>query len=130
MKKQVIPAIVMLAFSLLAVIGIGTFLSPCVHEDGSFGSCHWAGRALLGIGMADCALALMALAVGKARFGAYMSAIPVSLLGILTPGTLIDLCGMSTMRCRMLTQPAMIMLFAAAGIAALTGIALSAGGER
>ena len=47
-------------------------------------------------------------------------------MGILTPGTLIDLCHMSTMRCRMLMQPAMVILFSAALVCALTGAVLSA----
>ncbi len=126
MKKAMIPACVMLALSLVVIVGSQTFLSPCVHEDGSFGPCHWAGRALMGLGCANGVLALLVLIFRKARFGVYMSAMPVCLMGILTPGTLIDLCHMSTMRCRMVMQPAMIILFAATGIAALLGTLSSA----
>ena len=46
MKKSIIPAVVILVLSLVIVIGSRTFLSPCVHEDGTFGPCHWAGQAL------------------------------------------------------------------------------------
>ena len=49
-QKQLIPAVILLILSLVIVIGSQTFLSPCVHEDGSFGPCHWAGQALLGLG--------------------------------------------------------------------------------
>ena len=126
MKKALIPACVLLALSLAVIVGSQTFLSPCVHEDGSFGSCHWAGQALMGLGCASGVLALLALTSGKARFGAYMSAMPVCALGILTPGTLIDLCRMSTMRCRMVMQPAMIILFAILLIGAGIGAILSA----
>ena len=126
MKKSLIPATVILILSLVIAIGSITFLSPCVHEDGSFGSCHWAGQALLGLGCVLGALATLALFVKRARLGVYLSALPVCALGILTPGTLIGLCRMSAMRCRMVMQPAMILLFSAALLCALAGAILSA----
>ncbi len=126
MIKRKIPAILLLVLSLAAAIGSQTFLSPCVHEDGSFGSCHWAGQELLGLGCALGIMAVLALCVKRACAGIYLSAVPVSMLGILTPGTLISLCRMSTMRCRMLMQPAMMILFSAALLCAVTGAVLSA----
>ena len=126
MKKSLIPAAVVLVLSLVIVIGGMTFLSPCVHEDGSFGPCHCAGQTLMGLGCVVGILAILSLCVQKARLGMYMSALPVCGLGILTPGTLIDLCHMSTMRCRMVMQPAMILLFSAALLCALTGAIITA----
>ena len=126
MSKQSIPAIILLLISLTIIIGSLTFLSPCVHEDGSFGTCHWAGQAMLGLGCVTGILAILSLCVQKARLGTYISALPVCGLGILTPGTLIDLCHMSTMRCRMVMQPAMILLFSAALLCALTGAVFTA----
>ena len=116
----------MLIVSLVIVIGSQTFLSPCVHEDGSVGPCHAAGQALLGLGCVLGVLAVSALCGKRARPGVYLSSLPVCALGILTPGTLIDLCRMSTMRCRMVMQPAMIILFSAALLCALTGAVLTA----
>ena len=52
----------------------------------------------MGLGCVMGVLASLCLAVNQARFGIYLSALPVCVLGILTPGTLIDLCRMSTMR--------------------------------
>ena len=126
MKKQLIPAIVLIILSIIVIIGSQSFLSPCVHEDGSFGACHWAGQALLGLGCALGVIGALALCVSRARFGAYLSAMPLSVLGILPPGTLIDLCHMSPMRCRMLMQPAMIILFSAALLCSLIGAVMSA----
>ena len=126
MKKQLIPAIVLIILSVIVIIGTQSSLSACVHEDGTFAPCHWAGQALLGLGCALSVIAVLALCVSRARFGAYLSALPVCVLGILTPGTLIDLCHMSTMRCRMVMQPAMIILFSTALLCALTGAILSA----
>ena len=125
MKKQIIPAGVMLMLSLIIVTGSQTFLSPCVHEDGSFGACHWAGRSILGLGGALGVLAALALCVKRARPGVYLGTLPVCALGILTPGTLIDLCRMSTMRCRMVMQPATVILFSAALLCGLAGAVMS-----
>ena len=126
MKKQIIPSGILLLIAALIAIGSQTFLSPCIHEDGSFGACHWAGQTLLGLGCVLGTLAVLSLCLKKAAGGFFLSALPVCIMGILTPGTLIDLCHMSTMRCRMLMQPAMVILFSAALVCALTGAALSA----
>ncbi len=127
MKKTIIPAIILMILAAVIVIGSQTFLSPCIHEDGTFGPCHWAGQTLLGLGLGTGALAALALCVRRARFGVFLSAIPICVIGILTPGTLIDLCRMSTMRCRMVMQPAMIILFAAALLCALAGAVINSG---
>ena len=125
MKKQIIPGCIMLVLSLVISIGSFTFLSPCVHEDGSVGACWWAGRTLLGLGCLLGVLAVLALVSGRARFGAYLSSIAVCVLGILTPGTLISLCRMSSMHCRAVMQPAMIILFSVSAIAAAIGVWVS-----
>ncbi|MCR4887171.1 MAG: DUF4418 family protein [Clostridiales bacterium] len=126
MKKQMIPAIILLILSVVIILGSQTFLSPCVHEDGSFGPCHWAGQMLLGLGCSLGVMAAFVLCLKRARLGVYLGSLPVCALGILTPGTLIDLCRMSTMRCRMVMQPAMMILFSAALLCALLGVILSA----
>ena len=123
MKKLSIPACVVLALALLIAVGSQTFLGPCVHDDGSFGACHWAGRMLMGVGAllaAQSLLAQMARDHGR-RAGLFLAMAPTALLGILTPGTIISLCGMATMRCRALMRPAMILLCVLALMAALTG---------
>ena len=125
MNKYRIPAIIVLVLSLLLAIGSQTFLGACVHDDGGFGACHWACRALLGEGILLAALALTALALKRERPGLYLAMLPASLLGMLTPGTLIAICKAPTMRCRMVTQPAMMILFALMLGAALIGWLLS-----
>lgn len=125
MKKTMIPAIIVLVLALVVAVGSQTFLGACVHDDGSFGACHWACRAILGEGALLAALSLLALALKDARAGLYLAMIPTSLLGLLTPGTLIALCKMPTMRCRMLTRPAMMILFGAMLLASLIGWLLS-----
>ena len=126
MKKQSIPAVILLALSLVITAGSQTFLSPCVHEDGAHGVCYPAGQMLLGLGCVLGVLAVLALGLRRARLGVYLGVLPLCVLGILTPGSLMELCRMSTMRCRMVMQPAMIILFSAALLCALTGAILSA----
>ena len=82
--------------------------------------------AFLALAVFGGSVVVLSLCVERARFGAYLSILSVCALGILTPGTLLDLCRMSTMRCRMVMQPAMIILFSAALLCALTGAILTA----
>jgi hypothetical protein len=126
MKKQCVPALVILALNMVVIIGSRSFLSPCIHDDGSFGACHWAGRTLMGLGCVAAVLAALSLCMGRARPGIYLSLAFVCALGGLTPGFLIDLCRMSTMRCRMVMQPAMMILFFLSSVCALTGAVLCA----
>ena len=121
MKKTFIPAILILILALIAAIGSQSFLGACVHEDGSFGACHWASRALMGEGALMAALSLLALILERERPGLYLASALTAILGLLTPGTLIDLCKMDAMRCRMLMKPAMLLLFGAMLIASLVG---------
>ena len=125
MKKAIIPAIITLVLALVVAIGSQTFLGACVHADGSFGACHWASRALLGVGGLLAVLALAALCVPSARLGLYIAMTLTCVLGILTPGTLIALCQMATMRCRALMQPATTILFALSLAASAVGAWLS-----
>jgi len=122
MKKVLVPGCIILVISLVISIGSFTFLSPCTHDDGTVGACWWAGRALLGLGCLLGILSVLALLSRRARFGIYLGSVAVCILGILTPGTLISLCRMSSMHCRAVMQPAMIILFAAAGLAAFAGV--------
>ena len=130
MKRQTIPALAIILLAVIAAIGSRTFLGACVHDDGSFGACHWACRALLGEGILLAVLALAAMAFKRERPGLYLAMLAASLLGMLTPGTLVSLCKVPTMRCRMITRPAMMILFALALAAALVGWLLSRKGEK
>ena len=121
MKKTSVPVIMVLILALVMAIGSQTFLGPCVHEDGSFGPCHWAGRMLLGVGGLLAVLAALALALPKERPGLLLAMIPAAVMGLLAPGTLISICGMATMRCRMVMRPAMLILCALMTAAALAG---------
>ena len=130
MKKTTLVACIILVLSIFAAIGSQTFLGACVHDDGGFGACHWACRAILGEGGLLAALALLALAMRQERAGLFLAMLPASILGLMTPGALIALCKAPTMRCRMLTQPAMTILFGATLLASIAGWLLSRKGEK
>ena len=100
-----------------------SFLGPCVHEDGSFGNCRWAGQALFGVGLLLAAESLFALLNpdSRTRQGAFVPMLFTACLGCLVPGTLIELCHMAAMRCRALMKPAMIILFSLAALISLIG---------
>ncbi len=127
MKKTSIPALIVLVLSLVIAIGSQTFLGACVHEDGGFGACHWASRAVLALGAVQAVIALLALAFPTQEQGLYLAMLPVSVAGLLTPGTLIDICKMNTMRCRMVMRPAMLVLFALTLVVALVGCLMARG---
>lgn len=122
--KQFSPgAAAALVLSCVIAVGSVSFLGPCVHEDGSFGSCHWAGQAMLGIGLLLAVLNLAALLVkdGRLRAGLLFAAAAAAVLGLFVPGTLIRLCGMATMRCRAVMRPAMMLLCALTAVSCLAG---------
>ena len=127
MNKKTIPAIITAVLGIVICLGSQTFLGACVHEDGSFGACHWASRALMGLGGLSTLLSVLALLLPSQRSGLYLAQAASAALGILTPGTLIALCGMATMRCRMVMKPAMTVLFALTLAVAIVGFALSRG---
>ena len=122
-----IPAVIIVLSALAAAAGSRSFLGPCVHEDGTFGPCHWAGQALFGLALLMAAEAVIAVAWKNEslRKGLYIAMALTAVLGILVPGTLIGLCGMATMRCRALMRPAMTILFAVMGIASAAGVFFS-----
>ena len=124
--KKTLPSILLLALALVIAFGSATFLGPCVHADGSFGPCHWAGRGVTGLGGLLAVLAALALAMPE-KSGLYLAMVPTCALGFLTPGTLIDLCGTATMRCRMVMQPSVRILFALSLAVALIGFILTRG---
>ena len=120
-------AVIILVLALLSAIGVRTFMSPCVHDDGSFGSCHWAGQALFGLSLLIATQSVIAL-VWKdlaLRQGLYLAMALTAALGLLIPGILIKLCSMADMRCRMIMRPAVMILYFLILVSAAAGMLLS-----
>ena len=101
--------IVLLLLSAVLLIGVLTVFAPCSpKEDGSWMTCHWAGRIIAGIAGAMVVLELLHALLPNAgiRQGLDLGALILTALAILIPGRLIDLCMMNTMRCHTAMAPA------------------------
>ena len=103
---------VLLLLSVLMTAGALTFLGPCMHEDGSFGTCHWAGQVCAALGGALSLLSLAALLVRERmlKAGLLLGMVPAALLAAFVPGRMLPLCIMKTMRCQSVMKPAMLLL--------------------
>ncbi len=123
MKRSSLCALFTLVLAVVIAVGSVSFLGPCIHEDESFGACHWAGQALFGLGLLLAAESLFTLLVKDLRMrqGCLVTIWMTAVLGFFIPGTLIDLCSMATMRCVALMQPAMRILCALIVLIALIG---------
>ena len=122
MKKNVFIGMLLL---LAAVIAIGsvTFFGPCVHEDGSKAPCATAGSAILVDGCVMAVLAVLLLFIRKpaVRSVLFIISFCAGVVGILLPGTLFPICKMDTMHCRMVMQPAVIILCSAVILTCIAG---------
>ena len=107
-KKQItVWDVVLPALSLILFIGLLTFLKPCgPKEDGSWMTCHWAGRALAGLAGAMLVLSIIRwFAGGGVKLGLDIALAVLAALAICVPGHLIGLCMMDAMRCRAVMTP-------------------------
>ncbi len=134
MKHLSVCAALVLVLAAVIALGSRSFLGPCLHEDGSFGACHWAGQALFGVGLLLAGESVFALLAPERRMrqGCFIPMLMTAVLGFFIPGPLIGLCRMATMRCVALMQPAMRILCMLAALFSLLGFLLErrkAGGK-
>ena len=112
MKKRVsAPGIICFILSLLMTVLVLTVSHACVHDDGTYSSCHWAGvvSMMLGVVMAVLSAASV-LRTGLPALTCTALAAMVSVLAFLTPGTLVPLCMMAAMRCNAIMRPTVMVL--------------------
>ena len=131
-KPATVCAVLICMLVILGAVGVRTFLAPCLHEDGSFGSCHWAGNALFGlfILMGIQALAVLSLSSLQLRQGLILGLLGESLYGLLLPGLLIRLCSMATMRCQSVMKPGASVIFVLVAILAVIAAVLCQRGRK
>ena len=128
-RKLVIPAAAVLVIALLSAAGVKTVFGACVHEDGSFGACHWAAQAVFAMNLLLAAQSLCALLFAirnpaSAR-GLFLAMTLTAAAAALIPGPVISLCMMASMRCRALMRPAVSILAALSAAVSLAGFALA-----
>ena len=107
-KKNLILPILILAVSVFLTTGVKVIFPACgMHDDGTYGSCHWAEQAVMAAGIIVAFQALM-LVAGKAAavqkalsFTVLVSAVVTAFL----PGAWIRLCMMPSMACRASMAP-------------------------
>ena len=121
--KITVLTVILLVLAVIIAVGSVTVLGPCVHEDGSEAPCTGTGRAILadGILLAVLSVLLLFIKAPKMRLILFMITAVAALAGILMPGTLLPVCKMDTMHCRMVMQPAIIILFALALLTSFCG---------
>lgn len=106
--KERMGSIILLILSILLVVGEQTFAGPCGPKpNGGFMVCHWAGQAILGVGIVLIILSLLHL-MGKHlcfKQGINLAIILNSLLVMCIPGHLINLCMMNHMQCHTMMKP-------------------------
>ena len=121
--KITVLTVILLALAMIIAVGSVTVLGPCIHEDGSEAPCTGTGRAILadGILLAVLSVFLLFIKAPKMRLILFMITAVAALAGILMPGTLLPVCKMDTMHCRMVMQPAIIILFALALLTSACG---------
>ena len=104
-----ITDVLLLVLNLIFFAAIQTVFAPCeARPDGTWMPCHHTGEAIAGVAAVLAAMALLHLIIPRAHIkcGLAIAMIPVSLLALLLPGHLMDLCMMDQMRCHTVTAPA------------------------
>ncbi|MDO4619025.1 MAG: DUF4418 family protein [Lachnospiraceae bacterium] len=111
-KRGTVSNLLRLILSLVLAVGCRTFISPCIHEDGNYGTCHYAGEVVLVLGILLTMNALLSLIMKNpgTRRGYAGAASMTGVVTALMPGVVIPLCGMNTMRCTMIMRPAVMLL--------------------
>lgn len=120
--KSLIPVFVLLVLSLFIFVGSFTLFSACpVTDESKIMPCHWAQVMITALGALLTVLSLASLFIPdrKIKSGICIGAVLVSGLTALTPGTLINLCGMQQMHCRLVMQPFVILLASLTAVASL-----------
>lgn len=120
--KNRIGSIILLILSILLVVGEQTFGGPCGPKpNGGFMTCHWAGQAVLGVGIVLVILSLLHVVSKNHCFkqGLNMGIILNALLVICIPGHLINLCMMNYMMCHTVMKPFVTVIGALLVIAAV-----------
>ena len=107
-KASPLVGIFLTALSVLLIAGILSFAAPCgIHDGGSVGSCLWAARAVLGVGVVLLVLSVVRIFErdeGERR-GLSLAAALLGVLVACMPGVAIELCAEQAMRCHAVMRP-------------------------
>ena len=108
-EKRIGPTdLVLFAIAVLSIIGFLTAFKGCgPKEDGTWMTCHWAEAAQIGLScvLTVCAVLHLFTSDAGVKMGIDLAMIPTALFAGILPGSVISLCMMDTMRCRVFTRP-------------------------
>lgn len=127
-SKFSIPDLVTAVLSAVLLVGSFTFFAACgPKDDGSYMNCHNAQVMLTALGALLTAQSIAAFAVPDRRVkaGLNLATVLTAVLTALVPQTLISLCMMPDMHCRMVTQPVGMLLASLVAVAALVSAILN-----
>ena len=108
-----ISDIILLLLSIIFLVGILTFFKTCgPKNDGSWMTCHWAGNTVTGLADILTVISFLQLIIpdSKIKIGLSVSIIPISILAIFIPGTLINICMTNIMRCNAIMRPSVTIM--------------------
>ena len=125
--KSNIFKIAELVFALVLTIGSFTVFAACPVGEDHVMACHYAQLAVTTLGLILTIQALAALLIqsDKVRLGIAISQVPLTVAVFFVPGTIFNLCMMSSMRCISVFKPAVRIVDAIVFIAVVADIVVS-----
>lgn len=107
-KLNILYGIILLLFSVCLTVGTQFVFHACgVHEDGSYGRCHYAQLTIVCIGilMIISSLCTLFLRTREVMLATSVITACEAVLTLILPGNIIPLCMMSTMSCLAKMKP-------------------------
>lgn len=127
MKRKIdIFGITLFVLSLILTFGVKYVFFACeVHENPMV--CHWAERAVFGVGILLLVITVFHLIVNdvKAKAAISLAIAPIAVYAALIPGFLVKICSMATMRCVSTFKPAVIVVSVLIFIVAFLDVAVT-----
>lgn len=117
-NKKIVPvvlSVVLLVLSLCLTVGVKFMFHACPMMGGEMGKvmpCHWAERAVFATGIVLVIMSLLLFVFKNSSEKVAVSAcmIPTTVLAMLFPQTIINLCMMPGMMCRTHMRPGVLAI--------------------
>ena len=119
---------VMLIISAVLFVGSFTFIKTCgPMEDGSWMTCHWAGRAITAVSCVMTVLSLISIIAKNigVKLGLTIGTVANAVICALLPGRIISTCMMSDMQCNAVTKPVTAVLCIAVAVIGVINVMIN-----
>ena len=116
-KISALLSVVLLALSLVLAFGVKYVFHSCpvsMEKGAMIMPCHWAEQAIFATGIALAVMSVLLFVFRKAGERAALSTamLPVTIMAMLFPQIIIQICMMPDMHCRTTMRPAVIAVTA------------------